>query len=301
MNTKKTGRILKYWPLFVMIIPGVFHLVSFRLIPLAGSIIAFMDYSVFRSFWQSPWVGFKHFALVFNSPVFSQVLINTLVLGFLNIVIVFPIPILLSLMLNEVGNRYVKKGIQTIVTIPYFLSWVIIGGLTFDFFSLNGPFNIVRSWLNIDPLLIMQNAQYFRPVYVFTALWHDAGWKTIVYLAAISSMDPQIYESAMIDGASRFRQIISITFPLLLPTAVTLLLLQVGNFITLGFDHIYNILTPMTRVTGEIIDTFVFRTGLQEARYSYATAVGLFQSVVGFSMILICNALSKKYTDGGLW
>jgi putative aldouronate transport system permease protein len=284
-----------------MVIPGVFHLLAFRFIPLAGSVIAFMDYSVFRPLWQSPLVGFKHFLMAFNSPDFFRVLTNTAILGFLNIVFVFPVPIFLSLMLNEVGNRHVKKGMQTIVTIPHFLSWVIVAGLTFDLFSVHGLFNIARGWLGIEPLLVMQHAQYFRPVYVFTALWREAGWNTIVYLAAISAIDPQIYESAMVDGASRFRQIVSITFSLLLPTAVTLLLLQVGNFLLLGFDQVYNLLTPMTRSTGDIIDTFVYRTGLQESRYSYATAIGLFQSVIGFCMVLICNAFSKKYTEGGLW
>ena len=301
IDVKKTGRLTKYWPLCLMIIPGVLHLMAFRIIPLFGSVIAFMDYSVFRPLLQSPWVGLKHFSAAFGSPAFSRVFSNTLILGSLNILVVFPVPIILSLMLNEVRNRYVKKGIQTVITIPYFLSWVIVAGLAFDFFSTHGIFNIVRDWLGLEPILVMQESKYFRAVYAFTALWRDAGWKTIVYLAAISTMDSQIYESAMVDGASRFRQIISITLPLLLPTAVTLLLLQVGNFITLGFDHVYNILTPMTFSTGDIIDTFVYRTGLQEARYSYASAIGLFQSVIGLFMILICNALSKKYTDGGLW
>jgi putative aldouronate transport system permease protein len=283
-----------------MVLPGVLFLLLFRYIPLAGSIIAFQDYSVFRPLWQSPWVGFKHFAVLFSSPDFYRILTNTLVLSFLNILF-FPTAILLSLMINEVGGRRLKKSIQAILTIPHFLSWVIIAGLAFNLFSAHGLFNIVRKWLGLETLLVMQYEQYFRSVYVFTALWREAGWNTIVYLAAISAIDPQIYESAMVDGASRFRQMISITAPLLMPTAVVLLLLQIGGFLQLGFDHVFNLLTPMTYSTGDIIETFVYRTGIQGARYSYATAVGLFQAVVGLIMVLICNTLSRKFSGEGLW
>jgi putative aldouronate transport system permease protein len=284
-----------------MVIPGMIFMIVFRFIPLLGSIIAFQDYSVFRPIWQSPFVGFKNFMLLFKSLDFYRILSNTLILGFLNILFLFPVPILFSLMLNELGGKYFKKTIQTMLNIPHFLSWVIIAGLTFDLFATHGLFNVVRGFLGFEPILVMQEEKYFRQVYVFTSLWREAGWNTIVYLAAMSAMDPQIYESAMVDGASRLRQMISITLPLLLPTAITLLLLQIGNFLYLGFDQVYNLLTPMTYSVGDIIETFVYRTGIQEARYSYATAVGLFQAIVGFAMVLVCNKLSKKYTDGGLW
>jgi putative aldouronate transport system permease protein len=239
--------------------------------------------------------------LLFKSLDFYRILTNTLILGFLNILFLFPVPIILSLMLNELGGRYFKKTIQTMLNIPHFLSWVIIAGLAFDLLAIHGLFNVMRGFLGLDPILVMQEEKYFRQVYVFTSLWREAGWNTIVYLAAMSAMDPQVYESAMVDGASRLKQMLSITLPLLLPTAITLLLLQIGNFLYLGFDQVFNLLTPMTYSVGDIIDTFVYRTGIQEARYSYATAVGLFQAVVGFVMVLVCNGLSKKYADGGLW
>ncbi|MDR1468661.1 MAG: ABC transporter permease subunit [Spirochaetaceae bacterium] len=289
------------WPLYVMVLPGVVFLLLFRYIPLLGSVIAFQDYSVFRPLMQSPFVGFKHFILVFSSPDFIRVLGNTLVLALLGVLFLFPIPIILSLMINEVGNRYVKKTIQAALNIPHFLSWVIIGGLTFDLFASHGLFNIIRGWLGLDSLLLMQHEQYFRPVYVFTALWREAGWHTIVYLAAMSAIDPQIYESAMVDGASPLKQMVSITLPLLMPTAVTLLLLQIGSFLQLGFDQVFNLLTPMSYSVGDIIDTFVYRTGVLQARYSYATAIGMFQSVVGLTLVLASNALAKKFTDEGLW
>jgi ABC-type polysaccharide transport system, permease component len=288
-------------PLYVLVLPGLLFLLVFRYVPLLGSIIAFQDYTVFKPIWKAPWVGFKHFTVLFNSPDFLQVLGNTLILASLNIIFMFPIPIALALMINEVQGRYLKKSIQASLNIPHFLSWVILAGLTFDLFSTHGLFNAVRGWFGLGPLLVMQQEKYFRPIYVLTSLWRDAGWNTIVYLAAMSAIDPQIYESAMVDGASRLRQMLSITVPLLLPTAITLLLLQIGSFLQLGFDQVFNLLTPMTYSVGDIIDTFVYRTGIQEARYSYATAVGLFQAVIGLILVSVCNRLSKKYLDGGLW
>lgn len=215
--------------------------------------------------------------------------------------ILFPVPILLALMINEVRLSLLKKGFQTALYIPHFLSWVIIAGITFDMFSLSGIFNTLRDWFGYEPNLIMQQEQYFRWIYVLTGIWRDAGWGTIIYLAAISSMDPQIYESAIVDGASRLKQMLKITIPLLLPTATILFLLDLGNFMELGFDHVYNLLTPMTYSVGDIIDTYVYRTGIQETRYSFATAVGLFQAVIGFILVMIFNRLSKKVSDGGLW
>jgi putative aldouronate transport system permease protein len=296
-----SNRVKILWPLYMMALPGALFLILFRYIPLLGSVIAFQDYSVFRPFLRNPFVGFKHFAIIFNSPDFLRILGNTLILAFLNILFLFPLPIALALMLNELKGRYFKKTIQAALNIPHFLSWVIIAGLTFDLFSAHGLFNTVRNWFGLGDLLVMQYEQYFRPVYVFTSLWREAGWNTIVYLAAMSAMDPQIYESAMVDGASRLRQMVSITVPLLLPTAITLLLLQIGSFLQLGFDHVFNLLTPMTYSVGDIIDTFVYRTGIQEARYSYATAIGLFQAVVGLVLVLVCNTLSKRISDEGLF
>lgn len=293
--------IRKYWPLYLMAMPGLAFFIIFRYIPIGGSVIAFKDYSVFKGIADSPWVGFKHFHLLFDSPSFYRVLSNTIILGLLKVVVLFPVPIILALMINEVRLALLKKGVQTALYVPHFLSWVIIAGITFDMFSLNGIFNTVRGWFGFEPNLLMQEEQYFRWIYVFTGIWRDAGWGTIIYLAAISSMDPQIYESAIVDGASRFKQILKITLPLLLPTATILFLLNLGHFMELGFDHVFNLLTPMTYSVGDIIDTYVYRTGILEARYSFATAVGLFQAVIGFMLVFIFNQMSKKVSDGGLW
>ncbi|BFT74436.1 polygalacturonan/rhamnogalacturonan ABC transporter permease [Paenibacillus sp. P36] len=301
MNVISLNRLKVYWPLYVMAIPGIVFLVIFKYIPLAGAVIAFKDYSVFKGFIDSPWVGLKHFKTLIHHPDFVRVFGNTMILGLLKIVLVFPVAVLLALMMNEIRKSALKKGIQTALYIPHFLSWVIVAGIIFDFFSISGLFNIVFGWFGHEPVLAMQESVYFRPIYVISSIWRDAGWGTVVYMAAISAIDPQLYESAMIDGASKFRQIRHITFPLLLPTVLVLFLLEIGNFLDLGFDQVFNMLTPMTYSVGDILDTYVFRTGIQQAQYSFATAVGLFQSVIGFTLVFIFNKLSKKVSDGGLW
>ncbi|AIQ45813.1 protein lplB [Paenibacillus sp. FSL R7-0273] len=293
--------IRQCWPLYLMVIPGIAFFIIFKYIPIGGSVIAFQDYSIFKGITHSPFVGFKNFSLLFDSPDFYRIFTNTLLLGLMKVVLIFPVPIVLSLLINEVRNSLLKRGVQTALYIPHFLSWVIIAGITFDIFSLSGIYNTVREWFGYGSNLLMQQEHFFRPIYVITGIWREAGWGTIVYLAAISSMDPSVYESAVIDGASRFKQIFYITLPLLLPTIVILFLLDIGNFMELGFDQVYNLLTPMTYSVGDIIDTFVYRTGIQEARYSFATAVGLFQAVIGFTLVFGFNRLSKKVSDGGLW
>nr|WP_241243042.1 ABC transporter permease subunit [Paenibacillus whitsoniae] len=301
MNKKQRYGMKVYWPLYVMALPGIAFLLIFKYVPLAGSVIAFKDYSVFKGFIDSPWVGLANFNKLFDYPDFNRVFTNTMILGLLRIVIVFPIPIVLAIMLNEIRKSALKKGIQTALYLPHFLSWVIVAGIVFDFFSLQGLYNIITGWFGHERSLIMQESAYFRPVYVLTSIWRDAGWGTVVYMAAISAIDPQLYESAMMDGASRYKQIRLVTFPLLLPTVLVLFLLEIGNFLDLGFDQVFNLLTPMTYSVGDILDTYVFRTGIQQAQYSFATTVGLFQSVIGFVLVYLFNRLSKKVSDGGLW
>lgn len=291
-----------FWPYYVMVLPGVVYLLVFRYIPMLGSVIAFQDFSVVKGIGGSDWVGVKNFQKLFHYPDFYKILKNTIILGILKMGIVFPIPVFLALMLNEIKNQVLKKGIQTVICIPYFLSWVIIGGLVFDLFGVGGIFNNVRNMLGMDTLLVMQKETWFRPVYVISSIWKEAGWGTVVYLATISGIDPGIYESASIDGASRFQRMKYITFPLLIPTALTLFLLNIGSFLELGFEQVYNLYTPMTYSVADIFDTYVFRMGIQQGQYSFSTSVGLFQSVVGLILVVTFNHLSKRYSEeGGLW
>lgn len=301
-KTSLIHNIKKYWPYYVMVLPGVIFFLMFKYVPMLGSIIAFEDYSVFKGILGSPWVGLKHFKALFNYPDFNRIFTNTLLLGLLKTVLIFPIPVILSLMLNEVKNLKLKKVIQTSIYIPYFLSWVIVGGLIFDIFGVGGLFNNIRNALGMDTILAMQKETWFRPIYAISSIWKDAGWGTVVYLAAISGIDPSLYESSAMDGASRFGRMRYITFPLLVPTILTLFLLNIGSFLELGFDQVFNLLTPMTYSVGDIFDTYVYRMGIQKAQYSLTTAVGLFQSVIGLFLVMTFNKLANKFSDdGGLW
>lgn len=296
------SNVKKFWPYYVMVIPGVVFFLIFKYIPMLGSIIAFQDYNVFKGIFGSHWVGFKNFKALVTYPDFIRIFTNTLFLGLCKTVLIFPIPVILSLLLNEVSNLKVKKTIQTAVYIPYFLSWVIVGGVVFDIFGVGGIFNNIRNLLGMDTLLAMQKESWFRPIYVLSSIWKEAGWGTVVYLAAISGIDPSLYESSAIDGASRFARMRYITFPLLIPTVLTLFLLNIGSFLELGFEQVFNLLTPMTYSVGDIFDTYVYRVGIQQARYSFTTAVGLFQSTIGLILVLSFNRLAKKFSDnGGLW
>ena len=273
----------KYWPYYLMAFPGVVYLIIFKFVPMLGCVIAFQDYQVYKGIFHSDWVGMKNFANMFAYSDFSRILTNTL-------------------MMNELGSAKLKKTIQTAVYIPYFLSWIIVSELIFDFLGVSGLFNRGRALFGMRPLLVMQQSRYFRTVYVLSTIWKEAGWGTVVYMAAIAGIDQSLYEAASIDGATRLQKMRFITFPLILPTALTLLLLQIGSFMELGFEHVYSLLTPMTYSTGDIFDTYVYRVGILQAQYSITTAVGLFQSVIGLVMVVFFNQLSKKVSeDGGLW
>ena len=292
----------EFWPYYVMILPGLTFLILIKYVPMAGSVIAFQNYSLRKGIWGSPWVGLENFRKLLNYSDFHRVFRNTLILGSLKTILIFPVPIILALMMNELRNARVKKSIQTVVTIPHFISWVIVGGLTFDLLGAGGLFNQARALMGMEMVLPMQKSNWFRPVYVFTSIWKESGWGTVVYLAAISGIDPGLYESASIDGASRFQKMTRITFPMILPTAVTLFLINIGSFLDLGFDQVFNLYTPMTYDVADIFDTYVYRSGIQQGKYSFSTAVGLLQSVIGLILVVIFNRLSKKVSeDGGLW
>ncbi|RAV19081.1 sugar ABC transporter permease [Paenibacillus contaminans] len=285
-----------------MVIPGVVFLIMFRYIPLAGIIIAFQDYMIFKGILASPFVGFKHFESLFAYSQFWRVLKNTAIIGLFNIVFVFPVPVILALMFNELKNLIFKRTLQTIYYVPHFFSWVIISALAFDFLSISGVVNSIRGLFGFEPYLFMQSEAYFRPIVVLTSIWREAGWGTIVLLAAISGINPELYEASMVDGASRVRQMFNITLPLLVPTIVVLLLLNIGGFLDLSFEQIYNLLTPLTYPVGDVIDTYVYRVGIVQGQYSSTTAIGLFQSTIGFILVIFFNSLARRYQEeGGMW
>lgn len=292
--------VRKHWMLYVMVIPGIIWFVMFRLIPDAGSVIAFQNYNIFKGMAESEWVGLAHFRRLLAYSDFYRILSNTLIMGLLTVLFGWPVPIILALGINEVRAMRLRRGLQTLLYLPHFFSWVVIAGLFFQVLSLNGVVNTIITGLGGDRILLVQKQWFFRPMIVLASLYRDSGYGTIVYLAAIASINPELYESAMIDGASKLQQIIRVTIPLILPTAFVLLLLRIGNFMQLGFDRIWNFLTPLTWSVGDVFDTYVYRVGITEGQYSITTAIGLFQSLVGFIMIYGFNRLTKK-VSGGLW
>ncbi|WP_240941171.1 ABC transporter permease subunit [Paenibacillus sp. HB172176] len=290
----------KHWILYLMILPGVLYYIIFKYVPLAGSVIAFQDYQIFKGMGGSEWVGFANFKYIFAYQDFYTVLRNTSVIALYHLIFGFPAPIILALLFNEVRVMLAKRFMQSLFYLPHFLSWVVVGGIVFELLSNEGVLNAVRGWMGMDPILFMQEQKYFRSIVVISGIWKDVGWGTIIYLAAIAGINPNLYEAAVMDGANRWKQSIYITLPTMFPTILVLFLLNIGNFLELGFDQIYNLLTPMTYSVGDIIETYVYRAGVLQGQYSVTTAIGLFQSVIGFALLWIFNRMARK-TEQGLW
>lgn len=292
--------IKKHWMLYLMIMPAVVYYITFKYIPLLGSVIAFQDYKIMRGIFDSPWVGLENFKKLLSYQDFYVVLKNTALIAFYQLIFQFPAPIILALLFNEVRHLRVKRTVQSFFYFPHFLSWVVVGGIIFELLSGQGIINSIRELAGYEPILFMQKEQYFRPIVIFSGIWKEIGWGTIIYLAAITAINPSLYEAAIIDGANRWRQAIHVTLPLLFPTILVLFLLNIGNFLELGFDQIFNLLTPMTYSVGDIIETYVYRAGVLQGQYSLTTAIGIFQSVVGLILLWIFNRLARK-AEMGLW
>jgi putative aldouronate transport system permease protein len=295
-----TANARKHWMLYVMAVPGFVWIVMFRIIPDLGIAIAFQDYNIFKGFLESEWVGLKHFRYLFAYPEFYRIFVNTLMIGLLNVLFGWPIPMILALAINEVRRLPLKRGLQTVLYLPHFFSWVVIAALFFQILGLSGVVNEAIVAFGGERILLVQKDWFFRPMVILAGLYRDSGYGTIVYLAAIAAVNPELYEAAVVDGANKLQQVFRITLPCILPTALVLLLLRIGRFMQLGFDRIYNFLTPMTYNVGDIFDTYVYRVGITEGQFSITTAIGLFQSLIGFLMIWTLNRLMQRFS-GGLW
>ena len=303
-KTKKPllKRIYEYRRMYLMLLPAIAAMILFHYGPMYGIQIAFKNYKPRLGIIDSPWVGFKYFERMFREASFMEVFINTLTISGLKLVFCFPAGVLYALLLNEIRRVRMKKAAQTISYLPHFISWVVAGGLISSMFSLHGPVNALIKALGGKPEIWLSKQGPFLVIVLLSDIWKNMGWGSIIYMAAIAGIDQSLYEAASIDGATRFQKMRFITFPMLLPTVITMLLLQIGSFMELGFEHVFSLLTPMTYSTGDIFDTYVYRVGILQAQYSITTAVGLFQSVIGLVMVALFNYLSKKYTeDGGLW
>jgi putative aldouronate transport system permease protein len=292
MNKKS----LRELPLHLMIIPGIICSFIFSYIPMLGIVMAFQKFVPARGIFKSKWVGMANFEYIFMLPNFFQVLWNTVSIAVMKIVAGLIVPVIFALLLNEISKATFKKTIQTIIYFPYFLSWVLLGGILIDILSPSS--GIVNSFLGIfgiEPIFFLGNEKWFPFTLVITDTWKNFGYGTIVYLAALTGIDPTLYEAAMIDGANRWKQLLNVTLPGILPIVTLMTVLSLGNVLNAGFEQVFNLYSPQVYSTGDIVDTLVYRIGLIDAQYSVATAIGLFKSVISFVLIVVSNKLANKY------
>lgn len=297
----------QHWVLYLMLIPGLFFLFIYKLLPLWGLQIAFKDYKMFaaetpwKAITESAWIGFKHFEKLFASSQFAKVLRNTLEINFLKILWLFPIPILCAILLNEIRNALYQKLCQTLIYVPYFFSWVVIFGIFYSLLGSYGIVNTIISSLGGERINFFGDQNVFRSLLVFTEGWKEVGYNTVIYLAAITGIDLTLYEAAKVDGANKFKQIWHITLPGLLPTIILMLIMKVGYILTTGFEQILVFYSPSVYDVADIIETYVYRIGLGQADFSLATALGLFNAVVAFILIVGANSISKKTLGRSIW
>ncbi|MFB5678172.1 ABC transporter permease [Paenibacillus terreus] len=288
--------------LLLLFLPALVYYILFKYVPMFGILISFKDYNVFKGIWASEWVGFKYYSLFFHSPDFPKLLRNTVVLGFYKVVFGFPAPIVLALLLNEVRVGIVKRLVQSVSYMPHFISNVVVVSMMFLFLSpTNGLVNQVIDGLGYSSINFMQNEHYFRTLYVLSEIWQHVGWETIVYLAAVSAIDPQLYEAARADGANRWHQLRHITLPGIAPAIVILFILNIGHVLDIGFEKVLLMQNPSIYSTADVLSTYVFRTGIQSMNYSYGTAIDLFTSFVNLLFILTANWISRRTSETSLW
>ncbi|WP_166245046.1 ABC transporter permease [Paenibacillus turpanensis] len=295
-------RLIRNRYMYLMVIPGMLYFIIFRYIPMFGLIIAFQDYQPFKGILGSEWVGLKHFHTLFTDPEFWKIFRNTLLLFVYNITFFFPVPIILAVMLNEVASGFLKRIMQSILYIPHFLSWVIVVSISFVMLTMDGGIiNQLIAYFGFSKINFLLSSEWFYPMYIGQIVWKEAGWGTIIYLAAIASIDPGLYEAAKMDGAGRFRQIWHITLPSIRSVIIVLLILRVGDVLDLSFEHVYLLLNSMNRNVAEIIDTYVYTMGLKQGQFSFSTAVGFFKSFVALFLVMACNKLAKKFGEEGIY
>lgn len=294
----------KQYQLVLMFLPAAITLALFAYAPMYGLTIAFKDFALLKGISGSPWVGLENFRKLLTAPSFSEVFVNTIKISFLRLIFGFPAPILLALLLNEVGNARFKKVVQTISYLPHFLSWVVLAGIVIQILSpSSGIVNQIIVMFGGNPIYFVADPRYFVPMLIVTGIWKEVGWGTVVYLASITSISPELYEAATIGGAGRFQKMLHITLPALRPVVSIMFILNSGNLINAGFDQIYNLSNPAVYKVADIIDTYVYRRGLLDMKYSFSSAAGLFKNVISFALVLTTNGLVKVISgkENGIW
>ena len=305
-NSSRTAWLIQHfkreWQIYLLLAPLVIWFLLFLYKPMYGLQIAFKDFSLFKGVDASPWVGLEHFKSLFDSDMFLRAIKNTFIISFLNLMIGFPMPIILALMFNEIAQGKFRKTVQTIVYLPHFISLVIIAGIVINIFSPStGVVNLLLMKLGFDPIYFLTQPEWFRPIFIGSGIWQEAGFQSIVYLAAIAGVSPSLYESAVVDGASRWQMMWKITLPCILPTIIIMLIIRIGNLLEVGFELIILLYQPSTFQTADVINTFIYRQGLVGNQYDVAAAAGLFNAVVAFVLVMTANTISRRFTRTSLW
>jgi putative aldouronate transport system permease protein len=299
---KKFSKILNNYELYLFVVPAFLYFVIFHYVPMYGVQIAFKDFIASKGIWGSPWVGFEHFERFFKSFYFKNVLVNTLQISAYGLVVGFPVPILLALAVNEIKNKHFKKMVQTITYAPHFISTVVMVGMIVTFLAPgNGIINNLIKALGGEPIAFLGRPDLFKSVYVISGVWQNAGWNAIIYLATLASVDFELHEAATIDGANRLQRIWHINIPCLLPMIVILLILNAGSIMSVGFEKVFLMQNQLNIEASEVITTYVYKSGLINAQYGFSSAVGLFNSIVNFILIVSVNFISKRFSEVTLW
>jgi ABC-type polysaccharide transport system, permease component len=302
MSTRAQASFWRNWQLYLFLLPALVYFAVFRYAPMVGLQIAFKDYAASLGFWGSPWVGLEHFRRFFSSAEFLRLLSNTIVLSLYQLAVMFPLPILLALMINQLKSQRFRRVVQTVIYAPHFISTVTLVGILFVFLSpRNGMVNSLIVALGGKSIFFLGDPLWFRHLYVISSAWQDAGWGTIVYLAALTSISPELHEAAIIDGASKLQRIKHIDLPGIMPTAVIMLILNLGNLMSIGFEKSFLMQTSLNISRSEIISTYVYKVGLLGAQFSFATAVGLFNSAINLVLILTVNKITKRLGEVSLF
>jgi putative aldouronate transport system permease protein len=293
--------IRKNYTLYLLVVPVLLFYLLFSYKPMYGAIIAFKNYTPALGIGDSPWVGFDNFIRFFKSVYFIRLIKNTLLLSVYSLIFGFPAPIILALLLNELKNKKFKSLAQTVTYLPHFISLIVVTGMIVNFTMTSGLINDIIIFFGGDRSPLLQNPRLYRTIYVISSIWQEVGWGSIIYLAALSGVDSQLYEAAMIDGAGKFKQLIYVTLPSIMPTIVIMLILKMGSLMSLGYEKTILLYNPSTYETADIISSYVYRIGLLEQNWSYSTAIGLFNSVINLFLLIITNKLSKRLSETSLW
>ncbi|WP_020620321.1 ABC transporter permease [Paenibacillus daejeonensis] len=294
--------VRKHWQLYLVIIPPLLFFAIFKYYPMLNAVLAFKDYNVTLGIWGSPWVGLRNFQLFFDNPMFWPLVRNTILISGYLLLAGFPVPILLALMLNEVRSGRFKRMVQLVTFAPYFISTVVMVSIIMLFLAPRlGFVNVALDYFGMETVNFLGEAGMFRSIYVWSDIWQTAGYSAVIYLAALAGIDPTLYEAARVDGASRLQKIVHVDLPGLMPTITIILILNVGSVMAIGFEKIYLLQNPLNMVNSEIIATYVYKIGLLNANYSFATAVGLFNSLINLVLLVAVNALARRFTKSSIW